>query len=305
MQYASRHQSLEGWKLPSGVTTVEVCDPSGMLPTPQCPQVVSEVFLPGSEPTHPDTLYRAFHINRASGNLATVFTPPALIEESVFMVIPPEAADWAQSVGLSTPPETYDGLKISSTDTANARIFAPEMFANVRGRVAIVGRAAGPAFAYYRLQVGQGLNPQNWLQVSADVPEAVENGQLAVWDTSSLSGLFALQLLVVDQAQRVEAVTIQLTVDNSPPEVAIRYPSEGQRFVYPQESEIAFQVDAADELNLAAVEFYLDGKLLATRRAAPFVVPWQGRIGQHTLRVRAVDLAGNSAEDSLTFEIGR
>jgi hypothetical protein len=94
-------------------------------------------------------------------------------------------------------------------------------------------------------------------------------------------------------------------VDNSPPEVAIRYPSQGQRFVYPQESDIAFQVDAADELNLAAVEFYLDGKLLATRRAAPFVVPWQGRIGQHTLRVRAVDLAGNSAEDSLTFEIGR
>ncbi|MGD8404703.1 MAG: transglycosylase domain-containing protein, partial [Anaerolineales bacterium] len=95
MQTASREMPPDGWNAPPGITTIEVCDPSGLLPTADCPTVVREVFTDGSQPTQPDNLYRTYEINRETGFLATVFTPPQLVEERVYLAFPPEARDWA------------------------------------------------------------------------------------------------------------------------------------------------------------------------------------------------------------------
>ena len=100
MQYTHRDQPSQSWSIPAGISTLDVCDPSGMLPTPACPNVVSEVFLPGSEPAQADTLYRPVQINRETGLLATVFTPSELVEDRVFMQVPAEAAAWAQQAGI-------------------------------------------------------------------------------------------------------------------------------------------------------------------------------------------------------------
>src|SRR5690606_4349844 len=97
MQTASADKPADGWTLPQGVAVMTVCDPSGLLPTRECPNLVTEVFLTGSEPTQADTLFREFSINRETGLLATVFTPPELIDNRVYMIVPENARAWAQS----------------------------------------------------------------------------------------------------------------------------------------------------------------------------------------------------------------
>ncbi|MBP6177934.1 MAG: transglycosylase domain-containing protein [Anaerolineales bacterium] len=211
MQLASGNSPADGWSAPQGVSTITVCDPSGMLPTKECPSLVSEVFLDGSEPIQADNLYREFGINRETGLLATVFTPPELIENRVYMIVPETARDWALSAGLEIPPTSYDAIQ-SPPVNPTANITEPKLFAEVSEVVKIVGTASGDNFSYYRVQVGKGLNPTEWIQLGSDAIIPVENGVLAEWDTKGLSGLYAVQLLVVKSDQVVDTAVIQVTI---------------------------------------------------------------------------------------------
>jgi len=302
MQYAHQNLPAESWPQPAGITTLDVCDPSGMLPTVDCPSVVSEVFLSGSEPTQSDNLYQTVQINRETGRLATVFTPSASVIEKVFMVVPPEAQAWAKDAGIETPPETYDVIADPGEHSATAYIETPAMFAHVSNKVTISGSASGDHFAYYRIQVGQGLNPQSWFQVGEDNPRPVENGVLASWATSDLGGLYAVQLLVVHTDQRVESDVIQVTIDNQPPEVRILYPANGQVLA---EGQITFQANASDNLSLRDVSFYVDNRLISSLTQAPFAAVWQTTAGPHKLRLEATDLAGNTTRAEIDFTINR
>jgi len=210
MQIASQNVPPEDWSLPADVSVINVCDPSGMLPTPECPNIVNEVFLNGNEPLQADNMYRKFSINRETGLLATVFTLPQLIEDRVYLVVPPEARAWAESAGLPIPPTNYDVIQAPPINP-DVNITSPELFAEVSGNVTITGTAAGTDFVSYRILVGQGLNPQEWIQV-ADSNASVTDGPLAEWDTSELSGLFAVQLQVVRSDQVVNSAIIQVTV---------------------------------------------------------------------------------------------
>jgi hypothetical protein len=216
MQAASQDQKRTGWPLPKGVSVMDVCDPSGLLPGADCPNIVSEVFLNGSEPTQIDTLFRSYQINRETGLLATVFTPPQFVEKRVYMIIPAEAEAWAASTGLPRPPNAYDAIQPPGINP-EVNITSPALFATVQGTVRIMGTASGADFEYYRLQVGQGLNPQEWIQVGEDRATPVEEGLLGEWDTQGLSGLYAVQLIVVRADQRVESAVIQITVDAAQP----------------------------------------------------------------------------------------
>jgi len=305
IQYATQDKPLTEWPLPAGISEIKVCDPSGMLPTNDCPVVVTEVFQNGREPTQEDTLFRSLQINRETGRLATVFTPSELVETEIFMVVPPEASAWASQAGLLTPPESYDVLDPLNNLSESVNIKFPEMFANVNGQVVITGDADDDKFANYRLQIGEGLNPSSWLRISEDQDTPVSNDELVVWDTTGLDGLYALQLLVVDRDQNVKIFTTQVTIDNQPPEISIRYPEGGQVFTFPKDSTITFEADANDNLELTSVDFYLNDIMLTSLKTTPYAVPWKTRIGKHTLRVRAIDLAGNTSEEIIKIEVAR
>jgi len=212
MQIASQNVPPEDWSLPADVSVINVCDPSGMLPTPECPNIVNEVFLNGNEPLQADNMYRKFSINRETNLLATVFTLPQLIEDRVYLVVPADARSWAESAGLAIPPANYDVIQAPPINP-DVNITSPELFAEVSGKVTITGTATGSDFASYRILVGQGLNPQEWIQV-AESNESITDGPLATWDTSELSGLYAVQLQVVSSDQRVDSAIIQVTVSN-------------------------------------------------------------------------------------------
>ena len=210
MQIASQNLPREDWSLPAGVSVINVCDPSGMLPTAECPNVVNEVFLQGNEPVQADNMYRKYSINRETGLLATVFTLPQLVDERVYLVVPTDARAWAESAGLEIPPSAYDVIQAPQYNP-DVSITAPELFSEVNGLVRIEGTAGGSDMVSYRVLVGQGLNPQEWLQIGEGTTP-VTNDLLAEWDTNGLIGLYAVQLQVIRSDQRVDTSIIQVTI---------------------------------------------------------------------------------------------
>jgi membrane carboxypeptidase/penicillin-binding protein PbpC len=210
MRLATQELPADGWLVPAGVTAVDVCDPSGMLPTRDCPSVVSEIFLSGNEPAQSDTLFRNVSVNRDTGLLATIFTPAELVEQRVFMLLPEAAIEWAQSAGIAIAPTSYDAIQAAPINP-DVHISSPDMFAVVNGQVPIRGTAFGEDFASYRLLVGRGLNPQEWIAVGKESIDPVQNGLLATWDATGLTGLYAIQLQVIRADQRVETAVIQVT----------------------------------------------------------------------------------------------
>ena len=211
MQLAAQTLPADGWSVPPDVTTMEVCDPSGLLPTKDCPSTVSEVFLNGNEPVQPDTLYRTYQVNRETGYLATVFTPPQLVEDKVFMVVPPEAQEWAKSADIPAAPAAYDAIQTVQSNP-DVHIITPALFADVSGKVQFIGTASGVNFDHYRILVGQGINPQDWTQVGSDSAKPIQNGVLATWDTTGLSGLYAVELQVIRSDQSIDTAITQVTV---------------------------------------------------------------------------------------------
>jgi membrane peptidoglycan carboxypeptidase len=303
-QYVSRDLPAKNWPIPQGVNAIKVCDPSGLLPTELCPSIVTEVFLDENVPTQPDNLYRKFEVNRETGKLATVFTPPELINDQTFLALPAEAISWAQENGLPVPPDTYDTIYPPTEPLSTVQILDPNIFSQIRGKIAFTGSAAGDQFQFYRLQVGKGLNPQEWIQIGQDSTRPVEKGTLGTWDTQGLSGLYAIQLLVVRADQRVDRFITQVTVDNEPPHITILYPAADQVFITSKTPSLLFQADAKDDLEIKNVDFVLDGKTIASLPRPPFVLPWQTpTAGKHNLKALAFDLAGNSSTAEVIFVV--
>jgi hypothetical protein len=125
-------------------------------------------------------------------------------------VVPPEARSWAEGAGLEVPPAAYDVIQAPQVNP-DANITSPGLFTEVSGEVRIEGTAAGEGFVSYRLLAGQGLNPQEWLQI-AEGSQPVTDGTFAEWDTTGLSGLYAVQLQVLRTDQRVDTAITQFTV---------------------------------------------------------------------------------------------
>ena len=296
LRYATRDLASAGWPVPPGIEMLDVCDPSGLLPTEYCPQVVKEVFLPGTGPTQYDNIFRPFRINRETGKLATLLTPMELVEERVFLIPPPEAVQWAELVGIPQPPQEFDTVAGAPSASGRIAIRDPLPFAYVRGKVALRGSAAPPDLEFYRLQAGQGMNPDRWIQIGGDSEVQVEDGLLGTWDTGDLNGLYTLQLVIVGKDGRLETAAIQVSLDNTPPEIRVVNPVASTPPVRTGQ-QVVLQVEADDNLGVSEVEFYLDGALIGTFRQEPFSLRWAPDLpGTFAFSARVKDLAGNQAE---------
>lgn len=305
MSYAAHRIPEEEFSIPGGVTRLQVCVPSGMLPTLLCPIINQEVFLEGNVPTQVDDLYQQYLIDRETGYLATIFTSSDLVEDKVFINIPQEARGWAKTAGLSIPPDTYDSISIPVESSPTVAITVPVMFSHITGKVDIEGNAGGEGFLYYRLEVGKGLNPHEWLQIGEDVSNPVDNGALVTWDTSGLKGLYVVKLLVVYEDMHFNEAYLQVTVDNTPPVVSILSPEEAEFFIFHSGETILLNASASDDLDVDRVDFYVDNRLVSTITAAPYIRLWDASVGTHTLTIKAYDLAGNESQASVTFKVNK
>jgi membrane peptidoglycan carboxypeptidase len=208
---AHRDLPIQSWQVPSGLSSVIVCVPSGQLPDEDCPATRRELFLSDSEPRELDTLYTRSAVNSLNGKLATVFTPQEFVEERLFVNVPREALPWALAAGIPILPEDYDPLPIAEAHAPIA-ILQPAPFSQVSGLVKLLGHVGANASSY-DVQVGQGLRPTHWLQIAAsDSPPS--DDLLATWDASGLSGLWAIQLQVWDSAGNLRRAYMIVTINN-------------------------------------------------------------------------------------------
>ena len=269
---------MEKFPRPPGLTTVEVCAVSGLLPNEHCPNRVKALFIEGTEPTEYCSVHRVERVNRQTGKLATACTPPELVEERVYEVYPPEAADWVRNQGIPQPPTQRDEIYGCSPEGGEVMILDPTLGGHVKGVVPIRGNARSGDFAFYRLEFGEGLNPSAWSQVGSDhYDQANMPGRaLEFWDVRGLQdGLYTLQLTVVDHSQNFRRATIYVTVDNTPPEAAVSYPWPGRVYELESPDEWAnLAADVSDNVQIDKVEFYLDDELLDFSVVEPYAVKW-------------------------------
>jgi membrane carboxypeptidase/penicillin-binding protein len=304
LRYATREQPSSGWAMPAGLTEVDICDPSGLLPTAYCPVVVEEVFIQGTEPIHEDNLFRPFLVNRETGKLATLATPINLVEERIYMIPPPEAVQWAQQTGVAQPPDEYDTIYERAVVDPAVQIESPESFEVIRGEVSVLGSAEPEDFAYYRLQFGQGLNPNSWVQVGEDRAQARSGGLLGRWSTDGFNGLFTLQLVVVKESGQVITDEVFVTLDNQPPTLEILTPRNGQRVAL-ADQELIIEARASDSTSVHRVTFSINGEILGTMTSPPYAFHWPlQEIGEFEIQVSAVDQPGNRATtDPITIQV--
>jgi len=111
--------------VPEGVARAEVCATSGLLPTEVCPKTRWEWFIDGTIPTEYDNLYQTYTLDKRTGLLADETTPPQEQVDQVYLVLPPEAHDWAIRQGIPQPPV---GAKIVGGEQVPARLLSPDPY---------------------------------------------------------------------------------------------------------------------------------------------------------------------------------
>lgn len=293
MSWSLDGTAISVWPRPPGLIETAVCNISGLLPTPYCP-TVSELFMDGTQPTTFDTIYQEFAINRETGRLATISTPPELIERKVFRIYPAAAADWVRENEIEQPPTEYDTI-IAPTPNNEIGIVSLRPFAFIRDQVIITGTARSDNFAFYRLAYFQGLTPQNLQTLADNITEPKENEPLAVWDVSALEGLYTLLLTVVRGDGSFAEFSVPVTIDNEPPKAAILFPLPNQQ-IFTDETWVLVQAQVTDNASIKQVEFFVDNAAVpyAISTVPPFTEKWTiPGPGCHSFKVVATDAAGN------------
>jgi membrane peptidoglycan carboxypeptidase len=182
---------------PPVVIERQVCALSGLLPTPDCPQKINELFAPSNLPTRPDDLFKRADICLINGTLANDLVPPNARETRVFLTLPDTYKDWGPRLGYAPLPtarcdDIYRGVK-------RAEFVAPAPSSPIRGTVQVVGTALMDDLHHYDLEFGEGPSPAAWGGITMGRQQGVDNALLGVWDTASLkSGAYTLRLTLYD-----------------------------------------------------------------------------------------------------------
>lgn len=93
------------------------------------------------------------------------------------------------------------------------------------------------------------------------------------------------------------------TTDTTPPVVSITSPIASAVI---STRLIGLSALASDNVGVAKVEFYVDGKLIATDTGAPYSASWnvgKAARGTHSIKARAVDSTGNAAEQTISITL--
>ncbi len=268
------HQNLPVTEFvePPNIVRLPVCLASGLLPTKECPQVVREVFIQGNEPTQPDNIWKPFRIFTPNGKLATAFNPPDQVTTVVYPIYPPQAADWVKENNIPQPPTEFDTTYAASAAGGDLAIFSPANYSSVKGAVEVRGNAKMGDMREWRLNVGAGLDPAEWLTIGQG-GGGIDNGTLAVWQTGA-SGLYTLQLTGIQNDGNAQTATSQVTVDNNAPRVEIINPWDDKQYLMEDDEWVSVDAEAQDNLSMGYVDFWVDNSYLGRTQVSPFTLKW-------------------------------
>lgn len=95
-----QNRPVEDFVRPPDMLQLDVCTYSGQLPTSLCDKTHLEWFIPGTQPTHLDTVYQQVWVDSATGLMANDSTPLARRRPVIVLDLPPTAERWAHSQGI-------------------------------------------------------------------------------------------------------------------------------------------------------------------------------------------------------------
>jgi len=118
------------------------------------------------------------------------------------------------------------------------------------------------------------------------------------WNTKLVAnGTHTLVATAKDSMGNTSTATIQVTVNNTvdatPPTVSIVSPKSGATLTG---NSITVQASVYDNVGVVRVELYVNGALMETSFSAPFSINWNSKRlkGNGTLQLKAYDAAGNA-----------
>lgn len=200
------------WVRPENVRTRLVCAESGKLPTEACPNLVTETFLSGSEPTEADNLYQSVWINEENQSRSTALTPLHQRFRKTYLNLPDFAKRWAEREQIETVPNTYDTVRLDANETADTvEIVAPVPFTDVRLNPGATGQSleitvelnADPPAQTLRVQYGIGLDPTQWYLLNEISDVRTGRYSAASFDYASLPpGIYVIRVAAIDEAGR-------------------------------------------------------------------------------------------------------
>lgn len=117
--------SEPGHRFPPRLKRVEVCLPSGNLPTQWCQQRGQSWFIPGTSPIKVDTVYRPLQIDNHSGEVACPPWDPQQTHTQVFEFWPSDLAQVFALAGLPKRPPPQAQCQPGGVDGAAPRITSP------------------------------------------------------------------------------------------------------------------------------------------------------------------------------------
>ena len=277
------------YERPSNVVSETICQPSGLLPSPDCQRQRQELFIAGTEPKVVDNLWQPFEIDKRNELLARATTPEEERETRVYLILPPEANDWLKSSGIEQPPQGESPEDFLDFDPEVAITFPPPG-GHIGGQVEILGNARGGNFANYRLEYGSGPTPIQWTQIGPEHGAQHENGLLEVFNTEGLEeGQYTLRLTVRYHDGNQRVWDAQVTIDNEPPTVEISEPDPDQLYVMDEDEQININALVSDKWAIDRVEFAIDGTYFITSTIAPYNERWPIE-----LRYEEVEVAGET-----------
>jgi hypothetical protein len=125
------------------------------------------------------------------------------------------------------------------------------------------------------------------------------------WDsTAATNAVHILKAKAYDTAAQSAEHQISVTVNNvdNPPAVSITSPANGATV----SGTVAIQASATDDKGVGKVEFYVDAAKVGEDTAAPYEQSWDTKTSTnaaHTLRAKAYDTIGQSAESSVSVTV--
>lgn len=305
MEYAQQRDGTPpDWERPASVVEAPVCETSGMSPNGAC-RTRSELFISSGQIPPEDTYWELVEVNTQTNQRATVSTPAALRLTRAYFVPPADALDWWVANNRPLPPQDFD--TVSRMDIlSSAAILQPTNLDIVGGVVDVRGTIDVNNMDYYQLAFGQGMNPNEWIDITGQRATFTPGTSLGEWNTAGLDGTYVLRLSVARTDGTLETSVVQVIVDNIPPSVVLRAGEPGQVFRWPDDSAIPLVAEVTDNIRVDRVEFYHNGQFVDTDTGYPFGYEHPiNRTGIEIFTAVVFDAVGNSSQAELQVEVRR